>query len=70
MGVLMAESMAQGYNLAYTDQWASVRAERDEVIKADQQMVAQYYQEQQRAKEDREAREDALAQAERQRTGY
>jgi hypothetical protein len=60
MGVLVAASMAPSYSPATTDQWATVRGERDEAIKSEQQRVVDFYdnqQRQQRLKEEREARE-------------
>jgi hypothetical protein len=66
IGVLVAASMAPSYSPARTDQWATVRGERDEAIKADQQRVAEFYDRAAKEREEREAREAREAQ-ERQR---
>jgi hypothetical protein len=69
--VLVAESMgALQHNPAWTDQWASVRGERDEMIKAEQQKTADYHNRREQERLERQAQEDALAAAERQRQGY
>jgi len=60
LGLLVAATMVPVYNPAYT---ATVRGERDEATKAEQQRVAECYD---RAAKEREAREGREAQ-ERQR---
>jgi hypothetical protein len=42
----------------YSADWWQVRDERADAIKADQQRVADYYENQQRARQEREERED------------
>jgi hypothetical protein len=69
LGVLVAGSMA-AHNPAYTDRWYEHQGDRRAEQEADQQRTAAYYARQEQERQEREAREDALAAAERQRQGY
>jgi hypothetical protein len=70
IGLLLTESMPPVRDPRYTADWASAYDERRAEQEAEPQRVAKFYEDQQKAREQREAREDALAAAERQRQGY
>jgi hypothetical protein len=57
LGVLVVQGMQPVHDPRYTAVWAQARGERDDAIKAEQQRVAEYYDNQQRLKERREAAE-------------
>jgi hypothetical protein len=70
MSVMVAESMATAaHNPIYSDRWFEHQGDRRAEQEAEQQRTAAYYAEQQRLKEQREQHEEALAAAERSRSG-
>jgi hypothetical protein len=69
-GLIMAESMTPpSPDPRYSDRWYEQQGDRRAEQAADQQRTAAYYERQEQERQEREAREDALAAAERQRSG-
>jgi hypothetical protein len=70
LGLLIAAASPPAANIAHTDRWYESQSEKRAEIEAQNQMTAAYYQRVERERQEREAREDALAKAERARSGH
>jgi hypothetical protein len=57
LGLLIAAASPPAANIAHTDRWYEAQGDRRAEQKAEQQRVAEHYDNQQRLKEEREARE-------------
>jgi hypothetical protein len=69
MAVLVAQGMQASPDPRYSDKWYESQGDRRAEQEAEQQRTAEYYSRQERERQEREAREDALATAEKQRSG-
>jgi hypothetical protein len=70
MSVLVAQSMIPAPNIAHSDRWFEAVGERRAEIEAQNARTADYHARQEQERLERQAQEDALAAAERQRSGY